>query len=616
MRAGYGNGQSVLGMQSNVLAGRCLALTLQHKHDLFLSNMHARHHAGINTQTLCKGRATRLVPVFLVLLATAAPVFSLDRPPWDKMTTTVGPDAEVPGWYLNLGITGARAMITKEDPANLLVMHVFKDTPAYGKLEKGDKITGVNGRTFVTSHKFGYGVGKFGYDGPMMDLGNALEESQGKLGGKLALDILRGDHKQTAELQLTTRYGSFATTYPFDCKKTNTILKETCDWLLKEQKPDGTWSGRPHINAFAALALLGSGDAACLPAVKKAMEVMARATDGKLSYGGLPCWNYGIYGIALGEYYLITREDWVLPELEKTNRWLVGAQHPETAPPNRRHIAGGFGHGLLNPKGGNSYGAFNAVTAQAMMAWDLMERCGLPVDHQRLEAAHQFIAKGTNDIGYVWYADEVGGAGYADMGRTGSSALAHFLDPLGGEPFKTFAKRNAECIGNHPDTFIDTHGCPLIGMVWTALGAATDPASLRKLMDANRWAFSLSQCPDGTFYYQPNRDNNPQDYAAAPRLSATAATALILSLGEKRLQITGAKPVMALENRSRPPRNSGAHSPEERAEKARLILEAVKKNAEPLPTIKAWHKTDREAPSGTGNPEVLYNPQCEGIQDS
>jgi hypothetical protein len=80
-------------------------------------------------------------------------------------------------------------------------------------------------------------------------------------------------------------------------------------------------------------------------------------------------------------------------------------------------------------------------------------------------------------------------------------------------------------------------------MVWTALGSAVDPPSFRKLLDVNRWAFSLSHCPDGTFYYQPNRDNNPQDYAAAPRLSATAATALILTIKCKKLQMTGVQPI-------------------------------------------------------------------------
>ncbi len=81
----------------------------------------------------------------------------------------------------------------------------------------------------------------------------------------------------------------------------------------------------------------------------------------------------------------------------------------------------------------------------------------------------------------------------------------------------------------------------MLGMAWTALGALPDPAMFRKLMDHNRWHCALAQCPDGTFYYQPNRDNNPQDYAAAPRLAATATTALILSIKDRKLQMTGAE---------------------------------------------------------------------------
>ena len=72
-------------------------------------------------------------------------------------------------------------------------------------------------------------------------------------------------------------------------------------------------------------------------------------------------------------------------------------------------------------------------------------------------------------------------------------------------------------------------------MAWTALGAAIDRDSFRRMMDENRWWFTLAQCPDGTFYYQPNRDNNAQDYEAAPRLSASAVTALILCMKDRRL---------------------------------------------------------------------------------
>ena len=80
-------------------------------------------------------------------------------------------------------------------------------------------------------------------------------------------------------------------------------------------------------------------------------------------------------------------------------------------------------------------------------------------------------------------------------------------------------------------------------MAWTGLGALADPKQFRKLMDYNRWHFAMAHTPDGNFYYQPNRDNNPQDYSADPRLNATAANALVLTAKFKKLQIAGAEPV-------------------------------------------------------------------------
>ena len=485
-------------------------------------------------RSACRTYAAWCVGLLVLCLAMTSPAWALRLSKggaWER-TTRVGPDARVPGWYINLGITGARAMITDEQTRQLLVMFVFKDTPAFGKLEEGDKIVGANGRPFVTPHKFGYGVDKFGYEGPMMDFGNALEEGQGKGGGKLTLDVLRGGQKLNVEIRVPTRYGSYSKTYPFDCGKTDLILREIYAYLIEKQREDGTWNGRPHINAFAALALLGSGDEQYMPAVKKAVQAMAEQTDDRIRFRGLPAWKYGLFGAALAEYYLITGEKWVLPELEEINRWLNKALSPN----------GGWGHNAYSAEGGNGYGAINVITMQGKMAWALMQRCGIEVDPKLFAATHDFVAKGTNSFGYVWYKD--GGAGnikYADMGRTGASALAHHLSPTGGEAYRQFAKLNATCIGDHPKTFPDTHGSPLLGMGWTALGAAVDPPSFRKLMDHNRWSLSLAHCPDGTFYYQPNRDNNPQDYAAAPRLAATAATALILTVKHKRLQMTGAK---------------------------------------------------------------------------
>jgi hypothetical protein len=352
----------------------------------------------------------------------------------------------------------------------------------------------------------------------------------------LSLDVLRGDRDLRVTIDLPPLYGTYSRTFPYDCPKTDRVLDELNNYLLKRQRPDGLWHSRPHINAFAGLALLASGNEEFLPAIKHAAKACAEGTDDRIDYQGLDCWKYSLYGIFLAEYYLITNEPWVLPELQEINHWLSQAQMKN----------GGWGHRPANRPGGNGYGAINILTMQSKIAWGLMIRCGLDVDRARYRAAHEFVVRGTNNIGYVWYKD--GGRqnqGYADMGRTGASAVAHHVSPVGDNEYRELALLHARCIGQHPTTFPDTHGSPLLGMAWTALGALPDPAMFRKLMDHNRWHFALAQCPDGSFYYQPNRDNNPQDYVADPRLCASAVTALILAVKHQQLQITGAKPVMA-----------------------------------------------------------------------
>ncbi|MGB2823502.1 MAG: DUF6288 domain-containing protein, partial [Phycisphaerae bacterium] len=91
------------------------------------------------------------------------------------------------------------------------------------------------------------------------------------------------------------------------------------------------------------------------------------------------------------------------------------------------------------------------------------------------------------------------------------------------------------------ETLPDTHGSPIMGMGYTALGAFIDPASFRKMMDNNRWWFTLAHCADGTFYFQPNRDYNASDFTnGGSRTSASAVVALIFSAKKKNLYLTGA----------------------------------------------------------------------------
>ena len=76
-----------------------------------------------------------------------------------------------------------------------------------------------------------------------------------------------------------------------------------------------------------------------------------------------------------------------------------------------------------------------------------------------------------------------------------------------------------------------------MGMASAALAANTNPQNFRKLMDSNRWWFTMAQCDDKTFYYQPNRDN--AGYGNDARMTASVVVAFIYTFQNRKLIITG-----------------------------------------------------------------------------
>ena len=103
--------------------------------------------------------------------------------------------------------------------------------------------------------------------------------------------------------------------------------------------------------------------------------------------------------------------------------------------------------------------------------------------------------------------------------------------------YRKQALRYSNIIGKHPQSFPDTHGSPPMGMASEALAAHIEAKNFRKLMDANRWWFTMAQCNDGTFYYQPNRDNPGYDSEA--RMTASSVVAFIFTIPKRNLVLTG-----------------------------------------------------------------------------
>jgi len=493
--------------------------------------------------------AAALGLVLAVLFASPASAqvhYHPDGNPW-KQRANAGPDAEVDGWYYNLGITGLRVELREEAPRHLLVKHVFADTPAARKVRVGDWITGAGGRPFATDHQNGYGMDKFGPEGPIREFAAALEASQGKEGkGRLALSLLRDDKAIDVELKIGGKYGTYSATFPEDCKKTDLVLSELCEYLVDHQRDDGSWGSPPH-DTFAPLALLASGERKYLGAVEKNARMHARTTSAE-DESWLINWRYMAAAIVLSEYHLATGEKWVIDELEEIYAFLHSSQytdlaqvnpkaketHPHSYPKDALDSHGGWGH---NP-GFEGYGPICMLTGQGALAFALMRHCGIDVDRARHDAAYAFLERGTGPNGYVWYEDQAAGPeDWADMGRTGAAGIANFLSPYTGAEYEKRALAHAKVIGLHPESFPDTHGSPIMGMGYAALAANPIDGCFRNLMDANRWWFELAHCADGSFYYQPNRDN--AGYGADSRLSATAVTAFILSIPKGNLHLTG-----------------------------------------------------------------------------
>ena len=493
---------------------------------------------------------------FAALLAAAsgsmmAQVHYQGDQPWSQRADS-GPDAEVPGWYYNLGLTGIRAELIANEPKALLVKHVLSKAPARNAIRIDDLIIGADGKEFSKPHRNGYGMDFFGAEGPVAELAEALEGCQAESAtGKLKLMVKRGSETIDVELDIGKKYGSYAATYPAACPKSEKILGELLDYISKQQEDNGSF-GDPVHNAFAALALLGRGERKYLSQVERNLRHLCesiKATDEGTRQAGLMNWTYMGTAIVLSEYYFITKKSWVVPELERIRDLLYEGQyldmsqinpkvkesHPDSYPTGPKQSHGGWGH---NP-GFEGYGPIAMITAQGALTYSLMHHCGIEIDRKRHDAAYEFLKRGTGENGYLWYGDSRGGGphDWADMGRTGAAGIAFFASPYPENSYRGQALRYSDIIGKHPQSFPDTHGSPPMGMAYEALAAHIEPENFRKLMDANRWWFTMAQCGDGTFYYQPNRDNAGYDSSA--RMTASSVVAFIITIPKGNLVITG-----------------------------------------------------------------------------
>jgi hypothetical protein len=124
-----------------------------------------------------------------------------------------------PGKELNESMIVPTGIFAEFKGGVLKVTQVTPDTPAAGKLEKGDVWLSVDGESLEIQD-------------PRHPLGFALNAAEGR-DGKMKFGVERGGAKQSVVVQLEP-LGSCGPTYPVDCAKSKRIVDEVVEaWEAK-----------------------------------------------------------------------------------------------------------------------------------------------------------------------------------------------------------------------------------------------------------------------------------------------------------------------------------------------------------------------------------------------
>lgn len=457
-----------------------------------------------------------------------------NRDRWTNPTKN-GPDKEVPGYLINLGPTVARATLESK---SFTVKYIFEGSPAAGKLLLDDVITGVNGKPFAVEHLFGHHMTRMkdfpdiGYEGPIMDFGNAIEDSEGK-DGKLTLSVKRGGKEIDLVIQLEA-IGRFSETYPYKCEKSARLAKNAMDYLAKS---DFIQHEQCHAKCMSGLALLAAGE---MEQAKKLVHSWNTIPE-----FGIWVWPASYQCILLSEYYLLTKDPAVLPTIQGIVDVLQKGQvadmadykdrtHGNMGNVGHKFRTGGFGH---NTNVGG-YGTMTITTALAVTAFELAKDCGAKVDQKKIELALDYLRKSTTKEGYIGYHTDV--CAYAAAGRQGLSIIAH---KLAGdtEVNNDYIKLASHGLSKSKKYLNDAHADSVLSVCWGLLGAnvSGDNIALRDMMDYNKAWLNMARCHDGSFVAIPGRDMYDKGYYMSSRLHLTASMALVFSMETPKLKLQG-----------------------------------------------------------------------------
>lgn len=444
-------------------------------------------------------------------LLMVLPAMAADSPP---DLTKGGKRDKMNEW--TLGPTGARGWIWGKNlettkARQILVTKVYPQSPADGVLKEGDVILGVDGKLFSEDARKVFA--------------RAITEAE-KTAGKGCLRLVCWRQGKQEDVVVTIpAIGDYSATAPYKCRKTEQIVDAQCSYLLKNGFGNGV---QGSVNALGALAT----DRPAFASMLREYAGKVGPPDLKLDVesGGMSAWDHGYANLFLSEYYLVTKDQSVLPAIREYAVNLAKGQSG----------AGTWGHGMAWTKinGGRlhgslgGYGAMNQPSLTCFISLVLARECG--VKHQEVDDAIARAARFFRfyvNRGAIPYGDHEPWYDHDDNGKSSSGAVV--FDLLGEKPAATFFSRMAVAAWSVREAGHTGH---FFSNLWGPLGAGrAGPDALAAHMKELHWYFDMERKWDGGSEYQcaAGGDDSYRGW------DCTGARLLANSIPLRKLRITG-----------------------------------------------------------------------------
>lgn len=492
--------------------------------------------------------------LFFVICSQPALGYYRPKKPRPDFTKGEKLESQITAWAL--GSTGASGDFYHNEPRQILVRGVAQGSPADGKLRESDVILGI------LSPASGQDTGKGLFTTEArFSLSKAIEEAEKREnGGKLVLNVWRpeghfvtnvmGKAKtkvfafqpdtpitgkvMTVAITLPVM-GSYSAASPWACEKSEAIVKKSAEAILKEGffRTGATGNKVPlGLDAMLdALGLLATGDKAYISAVRDYVHALAnggRSLD--ITTGvGPGTWEGAYKNVLMCEYYLLTKDEQVLPDIKGLSVYLASGVSG----------VGSWGHGMAEvSKNGMygppmAYGAMNQASLVCALSLVLAQKCGIkePVVDDAVRRALDF-ARFYVDKGCIPYGDHVPMPFYDNNGRMSIAAVLY--DLAGKKPEAEFFTRMT--LASYP-TREGGHTGHFFAWQWGALGAARGgPEAAASFAKNTRYFTELERRPDGRCVYQPQL---PEQSRKNYGFRTTGQRLMQYCLPRKVLYITG-----------------------------------------------------------------------------